>query len=108
MNVYAVIATSQETISQVGAAVQSRFPDNHMRINDSCWLIADPLDVKSVSKKLGVAEGATPSTGVQNVLVIWVIGYWGHASMDMWSWMAQKIQQQTVNVVAQSILQSTK
>jgi hypothetical protein len=94
MYIYAVIATSQASVEPIRLSVQSAFPDNHIAAGDMCWLVADALDVRVVSSKLGVADNTQPHTsGLTHVIVMWAISYWGSADVNIWAWISQKMQQ---------------
>jgi hypothetical protein len=102
MNVYAVIATSQGSVEPIRHAVESAFVENYIAVGDMCWLVADPLDVRGVSRKLGVGEpDADPLGTLSNVIVIWAVSYWGKADVNIWAWISQKILQQPTFPVAQ-------
>jgi hypothetical protein len=107
MNVYAVIATVQESVAPVRQAVEAQFVGNFVAVSETCWLVADPLDVMSVSKKLGIAEETPPTAGLTGVMVIWVIGYWGNASINIWAWMNQKMLQQASPPLPQPVAQQS-
>jgi hypothetical protein len=92
MNIYAVIATTQASVDPVRQAVQLAFVENNIAINDKCWLIADPLDVRGVSRKLGVGEPDVPGH-LTGVVVLWGVSYWGNADVNIWGWISQKIMQ---------------
>jgi len=90
MYVYAIIATSQASVEPVKQAIESRFPSEHIRPGETCWLIADSEnDVAKVSKKLGVKD--QESGTLTDVLVIWTILFWGSLDPQVWAWINQKI-----------------
>lgn len=87
MTLFVVIATAPPSFDAVGKAVAERYKDNFLKLNNSCWVVADTATAKEVSDKLNV----TPADGVGSAVVASVSNYYGRASTDIWEWMKSRL-----------------
>jgi hypothetical protein len=67
------------------AALQTSYPDSHLKIGPGQWLVAGGGTAGDVSNQLGITSGAS---GVAMVCLIG--GYFGRAPSNVWEWMATK------------------
>jgi hypothetical protein len=95
MNVFTIVAASQSTVEPLKQAVESGFPGEHLRVGDTCWLVAEAtFEVAVIAKKLGVKDQTSGT--LTDVLIIWTVLYWGSLNPQVWAWISQKIQQPIV------------
>ena len=79
-----VVAMPDE--SRLQAAIQQVYPNDHLKLWGGLWLVSDEYaTAQQVCVKLGAHDG-TKGT----ILVTSVNGYWGHASKNIWEWLAVK------------------
>jgi len=91
MAVFAVSTKYPENDEPLGARILQAFPDDFFHIGRGQWLIA----FKGTAKQLHVhlfpqKEFPLPKS---DVTVFGIGGYWGHASRDMWEWLASKLEE---------------
>jgi hypothetical protein len=97
MTIFAVIALNTASIEPTRVAVESAYPGaDSTRAGETCWFVSEAtLDIKAVSRKLGVRDETQGSGTLTDVLIVWSAIYWGSANPQVWLWLGQKLQQPT-------------
>jgi hypothetical protein len=74
-------------------AITSAFPNDHLRINDTQWLISATGTTIEVSSKLGIYDAKEPERPVVgNAIVLAVSSYFGRAPATIWEWIKTKLE----------------
>ena len=89
MNVFAVVALSDESLTSVKNAVTTAFADNYLEAGKMIWLVADSGTTVSVGKKLGVVP---ENPEVTSLLIVNFTSYYGRASSAIWEWIKTKLE----------------
>lgn len=89
MNVYAILLPIDP--SPVVGVIMSKFPDHHLRITSTQWLVASSSTTQEVSAHLGIYDAANPSGArVGDGIVVAVSNYFGYAPKNVWEWLRSK------------------
>lgn len=83
MNVFVIFKASHPT--SLNAAVESVFPEDHLRLQEDEWLVAGPLTAQEVSDRLQISNGENGSA-----IVFRMGSYYGRASTNIWDWIKTK------------------
>jgi len=90
MNVFAVIATKQESIAPIKAAVEAQFANNFIQAGDALWFVSGPSTTLETYQKLGVSGGVDhPLT---DIVVLAVGVYWGNTYGTTWEWIKNRME----------------
>lgn len=95
MNIYAVIATTQSAVPEIGSAVARSYAGEHIRVGDSgCWFVADSevTSAQQVWTKMGEADAEGKRKELTNVIVLLAVLYWGNTDPTIWAWIRGKTQ----------------
>jgi hypothetical protein len=85
MIVFTVIALAPN--EKVENAVTTKFPDDHLRVSDTTWLVAGTGTAQELSTKLGITGGR-----VGSAIVFSTAGYYGRAPSNIWEWIKAKLE----------------
>jgi hypothetical protein len=91
MTIFAVLLPVPQ--SAVAEAIKRAFPNDHLPINDTQWLISAVGTAIDVTAKIGVVEPGNPQgphTG--NALVFATSGYYGRGPTNIWEWIKTKLE----------------
>lgn len=91
MGMFAIIGQPGANADKLPAAVAKEFPDSHMKLQSSVWLVAATGTAQDISKKLGIPDNVN-GLGI----VLQLNGdYFGRANTNIWAWI--KSQWETIN-----------
>ena len=89
MALFVVMAFS-DTVTQVAAKVQQKFPNDFYQIEPGKWFVSSALvTAKQVSDDLEITVPDDTNATTRGVVVA-VRGYYGRGPRDMWEWVAAK------------------
>jgi len=91
MTIFAILMPS--TQPNLAARIRQAFPQDHLSVNDTQWLISTTGTAENLSSKLGIYNPANPSepfTG--NAIVFATSSYFGRAPSNIWDWIKVKLE----------------
>ena len=91
MTIFAVLMPTPQ--KELAERIESAFPNNFLKLNDTQYLISTIGTVVDVSAKLGIWDAKNPSmtpTGLAVVLAS--SSYYGRAPANIWEWMKTKLE----------------
>jgi hypothetical protein len=92
MAVFAVCTKYPENDTILKDRIVNSFPEDYYEIGRGQWLVAFQGTAKQLYVKLfPEPEFPLPKTGIT---MFAIGGYWGHATRDMWEWLASKLEKQ--------------
>jgi len=71
-------------------AVASAFPQNHLQISSTVWLVAGTGTAQEISNAIGITPEFNPALGTG--LVTTISGYYGRAPNNIWEWIQAKLE----------------
>lgn len=80
-----LVATKHPS-EEMNAALESRFPDDVLRIADNQWLVSAPLSTGKFSESVDPGEGGS----LGEWIVVTAGNYSGWHDFDTWEWINQK------------------
>lgn len=83
MPLFAIMAPAE--MPALVIALQTKFPENHLKVGAGQWIVAAQGTAADVSNILGITSG-TVGPGI----VCLIGGYYGRAANNIWEWMASK------------------
>jgi hypothetical protein len=83
MHVFAVLSAVPNPA--LGSKIAETYPDNHLQVSPSQWLVAANKVTTEVSTSLGILEGT-----FGNVMVLKIDNYYGWHSKGVWEWLQLK------------------
>lgn len=94
MTIFAVLMPSpQPALAQ---NITSKFPQDHLVLNDTQWLISTTGTVAELSAKLGVYDVTKPTESPVGLAVIFATSsYFGRAQANIWEWLKAKLESPT-------------
>jgi hypothetical protein len=91
MTIFAVLMpVPRQTLAD---AIRQAYPDDHLLITDTQWLISASGTVIDVTARLGIYDPKNPkaqSTG--NAIVLSISSYYGRAPAIVWEWLKTKME----------------
>ena len=91
MSIFAVLLPTPQPA--LVAEIRRLFPDNHLALNETQYLISTLGTAEELTVRLGMGpavEGGPPLTGSDVVLAI--SSYYGRAPTPVWDWMYAKLE----------------
>jgi hypothetical protein len=91
MTVFAILLPSPEP--RVVEAIKRVYPNDHLTISDTQWLVSASGTVMDLSAKLGVFDPKNPNlppTG--NAVIFATSSYFGRAQANIWEWLKAKLE----------------
>jgi hypothetical protein len=88
MAVFIVTTTYQQVEALLKARITELFPTDHYEIGGGKWLVAFDGTAKGLYSKLSNDEPASN----HRYFMFGVSGYYGLAPLDMWEWLANKLE----------------
>jgi hypothetical protein len=79
MATFIVIPSNQEVSETLAGIVGPKFGKNSYALPSGEWLVAYAGTSRQLFDELGIDK---------NLIVLNFAGYWGHASQDVWEWIA--------------------
>jgi hypothetical protein len=91
MTIFAILMPSpQPALAQ---AIRNEFPNDHLMVTETQWLISTGGTVIDLSKKLGVADSANLNAPAVGVGIIFATSsYFGRAPQTVWDWLRVKLE----------------
>jgi hypothetical protein len=81
---FAIIAVSDQ--AKLAAAIQEKFPQDHLLLVPGQWLVASDLTAQELSSVLGITDGDNGTA-----LVLSFQTYFGRSVPQTWEWIANKM-----------------
>ena len=91
MTIFAVLLPAPEPA--IVNAIKTAFPNNHLSINETQWLISAAGTATDVSAKIGVYDPQNPTApATGSAIVFSTNGYFGRAPTNIWEWIKAKLE----------------
>jgi hypothetical protein len=68
-------------------AIKTNFPNSHLQVSPTVWLVAGSGTAQEVSNKIGLTEG-----GLGSAVIFSTSGYYGRAPSNIWEWIKAKME----------------
>ena len=95
MTVFAVLlAAEQPALAQ---KIVSVYPDDHLKITETQWLISANGTAVDIAAKLGIVDPNSPGPPVGTGIVFATSGYYGRAPSTTWDWIKAKLEAGATN-----------
>jgi hypothetical protein len=89
MTIFAVLMPAPQP--QIAAAIQAAYPDDHLSITDTQWLISGSGTAIDVTAKIGVYDSKNPEKPAGgSAIIIAMAAYYGRAPTPVWDWIKAK------------------
>lgn len=91
MALFAVLMPSPQ--QKIAETIKSTFPQDHLALNDTQWLVSTTGTVVELTAKLGIYDATQPqkaSTG--NAVIVAVSAYFGRGPTSVWDWIKAKLE----------------
>lgn len=90
MTIFAVmLPTPAPALSE---AIKRLFPNDHLTISETQYLISAGGTALDLSAKLGVYDPKDPSKAVGNAVIFATSSYFGRAPTTIWEWIKTKLE----------------
>ena len=74
-------------------AIQKLFPDDHLSITETQWLVSSAGTVVDLTAKLGIYDVKSPGAPATGIAVILAVSsYYGRAPTTVWDWLKTKME----------------
>lgn len=91
MTVFAVLLPSPQPT--LVTKIKREFPNDHLSINETQWLISTIGTVTELSAKLGIYDAANPAASPTGSAIIFATSaYFGRAPGTIWDWLKVKLE----------------
>jgi hypothetical protein len=91
MTIFAVLMPFHQ--QRLAEAIQSSFPNDHLQITDTQWLISSSGTAVDVVKRLGIYDPMNPSgPSTGNAIIFATSSYYGRAPTTTWDWIKSKLE----------------
>jgi hypothetical protein len=84
MTVFVVVALTSNPMFE--AAIMQSYPDDHLKLTDTVWLVSASGTSRTVSDELKISEGEVGSG-----MIFSTAGYFGRSSPSNWEWISNKL-----------------
>ncbi len=95
MTIFAILMPTLQPL--VVAEIKRLFPNDHLPLNETQYLISASGTAESITTRLGMGpasrEGGGPPTG--SAVVLATSSYYGRAPAAVWDWMKAKLEEPT-------------
>ena len=91
MTIFAILLPAPEPA--VENAIKNAYPNDHLSINETQWLVSTAATAIDVSAKIGVFDPRNPAaTPTGNAVIFSTNGYFGRAPTNIWEWIKAKLE----------------
>jgi hypothetical protein len=73
-------------------AIKRVFPNDHLSLNDTQWLISANGTVIDISTRLGISDPKNPQAAIGNAVIFATTAYFGRAPTNTWDWLKTKLE----------------
>jgi len=91
MTIFAVLMPSPQ--AALADSIRTKFPQDHLTLNETQWLISTTGTVAELSAKLGIYDLANPALPPVGLAVIFATSsYFGRTQPTVWEWLKAKLE----------------
>jgi hypothetical protein len=91
MTVFAVLMQSPQP--RVVEMIKQSFPNDHLQLTDTQYLVSGTGTAIDVSAKLGIYDPKNPSTPATGSAIVFATSsYFGRAATNIWDWIKAKLE----------------
>lgn len=91
MTVFAVLMPTLQ--AGLGEKIRAVFPEDHLKVTETQWLVSSSLTVIDVCAKLGIYDAQTPGEIPIGVAIVFgTSSYYGRAPSPVWEWIKAKLE----------------
>lgn len=91
MTIFAILMPSPQPA--LAEAIQREFPEDHLCITDTQWLVSSDQTVIEVTARIGIFDRSNPKAqSIGNAIVFVVSSYFGRAPTTVWDWIRAKLE----------------
>ncbi|WFR98722.1 hypothetical protein [Rhizobium tumorigenes] len=83
MSIFVIFKVSHQ--DKLQEALERVFPEDHLRVDATEWLVSAKMTSKEVCDHLGISDGSTTSA-----VVFKMESYFGRAATSIWDWIKTK------------------
>ncbi len=94
MTIFAILMPIQQP--KLVEAIKTEFPNDHLSITETQWLVSSFETIVNVTAKLGIYDEKSPSAPSNgNAIIFAVSSYHGRAPVLVWDWIKAKLEANT-------------
>jgi hypothetical protein len=91
MAIFAILMPTPQPLLK--AEIVRLYPDDHLALNDTQYLISTTGTVQSLTTKLGMGPTQEEGKNITGTAVVLATSsYWGRAPSAVWDWMKAKLE----------------
>jgi hypothetical protein len=91
MTIFAILMPAPQP--RLAEQIKITFPNDHLAINDTQWLVSATGTAVDLSAKLGVVDPRNPGTAASgNAIIFATPSYHGRAPTPVWDWIKAKLE----------------
>ena len=95
MTIFAVLLPGLQP--NLTARIQSEFPNNHLEVTPTQWLISASGTALEITTKIGIYDPKNPDQlAIGTAIVFATSSYHGRAPTPVWDWIKNKLEAQSV------------
>ena len=90
MTVFAILMPAPQP--DLVREIESAFPEDHLEITETQWLVSAQLTAVDLSARLGIVDKRQPERRSGNAVVFATSSYYGRAPSSVWDWINSKLE----------------